>query len=80
MLAQFKRRLEKIVSLEENGHWNQVNELCLRTVKELNDEGSANLVHDLAYRFLDDCDIRERDIAYAEEQRRRLKQLLSERS
>lgn len=76
MLTELRRRLEEIITCEEESDWDRARMLCSMTLKEFNDEGTANLANEAVYRFLDDFDIREQDAKYGIEQRSRVRRLL----
>lgn len=72
--------LKGILGLEEQAsvNWEAVKTRCLKTLARLNKEPEPSYPHAVVYRFLDDPDVRQKDRAYGEMQRRRLSRWLSD--
>ena len=67
-----------ILSLEESSRpdWEEVRLICGQELSRLNETGSWEQVDDTPYHFLEDCDIRQKDYAYGEIQRKKMRDFL----
>ena len=74
-LDELRADLRAILAEEEQWpvDWPKVEFLCLRAIEQLITEPRPVYPHDAVYHFLDDPDIREKDPAYAENQRDKLR-------
>lgn len=79
-LDELRTELEGILCLEEEASvdWGAVSARCLNALARLNREPEPPYPHDVVYRFLDDPDVRQKDRAYGEMQRHRVRRWLSD--
>jgi hypothetical protein len=78
-IVELRADLAAILSLEEHQltDWRMVEARCLDIIDRLNSEPEPSYPHDVVYRFLDDADVRQKDAAYAANQRTRLREWLA---
>jgi hypothetical protein len=72
--------ITEVLRLEESPpvDWTAVGYLCDSEIERINKSGLGAIVNGVPYQFLEDYDIRRRDYHYAEKQRERIKNLLSQ--
>lgn len=78
-LEELRAELGDILFFEEQSSvdWQAIETRCLQLVARLQNEPGPSYPHDVVYHFLDDPDIRQKDRAYGERQRDRLRRWLA---
>jgi hypothetical protein len=78
-IVELRTDLLAILSLEEHQptDWRVVEARCLQTITRLITEPEPSYPYDVAYHFLDDPDVRQRDAHYGASQRARLREWLA---
>jgi hypothetical protein len=70
--------LSELLSLENvtSPDWVLIKNISTEEISRLNETGEGQDVNGIPYQFLEDYDIRQRDAAYGDMQRRRLREYL----